>query len=248
MRKQRPNLLNSDRSFNYNSTTRKKEMDRVVVTRLNEKEIEEEMDELKKQSVDYNIRNNKKYILYHHKHMNNTLHEKIFDHGGHISYYTDNWVPHTVYTRMSGMIQYCETIFRLQQEYDYPHIENIINANAASTVSIDCPVVIPDISPHGVSFALSPLRSLVDSIKVSFPPLEKADIQERHKKYYQYKDGYYYVKPVYKYEFLRHIKYPVSSWGMSLWVICDSVKDKEQVDKLADQDYKSSQGEDKINA
>ncbi|WP_459610021.1 hypothetical protein, partial [Bilophila wadsworthia] len=74
-RVKRLNIYNTDRHFNINLMKREDIANKIKVNRLNEKEIEKEMDELSEVSVvtpvwTMNMKNEKSYLLYQEKYTN----------------------------------------------------------------------------------------------------------------------------------------------------------------------------------
>ena len=109
-------------------------------------------------------------------------------------------------------------------------IENIQLAFTACPVTIDCPVVIPDVSPYDVLFALHPLKTSVDKVQISFPWLSESEISDRHRRYYHKVGDHYEVKAKYKYQFFKYVQTSLSIWAMNIWIVCDSDEDFANVD------------------
>lgn len=236
-RKKSLNVHNTDRMFNLNLTTKQDEADFIKVTRINEKEIERDMDELKKVSKRYNRRNDKKYMLYKQRYGNDTVQSKILDHGGFVYYYTQDRVPIPVINKLAGVPQ-SEIIYFCRREHELEDVKNIQLASMATKVTIDVPIVLPDINVYDYLFSLHPLRYHVDKVKISFPPLREDEIQNRHKKYYVYYNGAYHLKSKYKYECFRLLQEPLSTWKMNIWLVCDSKRDMKMVEDMVVRDNK----------
>ncbi|AGK86980.1 hypothetical protein FDJ58_gp172 [Bacillus phage SIOphi] len=236
-RKRTLNIHNTDRVFNLNLTTKQKESEFIKVTKLNEKEVEREMDALKKTSSRFNKRNSKKYLLYKHKYADDTVQEKVFDHGGHIFYYTPDRVPMPIISKLASVPQ-SEVVYNCKKEYTVEDVKNVQLVSKATQVSVDVPIVLPDINPYDYLFSLYPLRYHVDKVKISFPALREDEIQKRHKKYYVYYNGMYHLKSKYKYDCFRFIQEPLSTWKMNIWLVCDSRKDMKRVESMVVRDNK----------
>lgn len=236
-RKRTLNVYNTDRILNLNLTTVQQESDFIKVTRINEKEIEAEMDKLQKESKRYNKRNDKKYLLYKERYPNDTLQEKIFNHGGHIYYYTDSRVPIPVINQLAATPQ-SEVIYLCKKEHSLEDVVNVHLTSMATQVTLDVPIVLPDINVYDYLFALYPLRYHVDKVKISFPPLREDEIQERHKEYYVFYNGMYRMKSKHKYECFKHLQDPLSVWKMNIWLVCDSERDKKMVEDMVVREYK----------
>ncbi|AEW47172.1 hypothetical protein BCP78_0165 [Bacillus phage BCP78] len=236
-RKKGLNVYNTDRTFNINLTTKQEESKFVKVTRLNEKEIEREMDKLKEESARFSKRNDKTYLLFKQRYPNDTLHSKIFNHGGSIKYYSDGRVPIPVINQLAGVPQ-SEVIYRCKKDYTAEDVMNVHLASMATSVVVDVPIVLPDINIYDYLFSLHPLRYHVDKVRISFPALREDEIQERHKKYYIFYNGMYHLKAKYKYQCFCHLQEPLSTWKMNIWLVCDSKKDKQMIEDMVLNDNK----------
>lgn len=231
------NIHNTDRMFNCNLTTIQAESNLTKVTRLNEKEIEQEMDKLKAESGRFNKRNNKSYLLFKERYPNDTLQEKIFNHGGYIYYYTDNRVPIPVINQLASVPQ-SEIVYKCKKDHTIEDVINVQLASMATKVSIDVPIVLPDINIYDYLFSLYPLRYHVDKVRISFPALREDEIQERHREFYVFYNGMYHLKSKYKYDCFRYLQEPLSTWKMNIWLICDSKKDKKMIEDMVIRDNK----------
>lgn len=236
-RKKGLNVYNTDRTFNINLTTKQEESKFVKVTRLNEKEIEREMDKLKEESARFSKRNDKIYLLFKQRYPNDTLHSKIFNHGGSIKYYSDGRVPIPVINQLAGVPQ-SEVIYQCKKDYTAEDVMNVHLASMATSVVVDVPIVLPDINIYDYLFSLHPLRYHVDKVRISFPALKEDEIQERHKKYYIFYNGMYHLKAKYKYQCFCHLQEPLSTWKMNIWLVCDSKKDKQIIEDMVLNDNK----------
>lgn len=225
----RLNIYNTDRYFNINLMKRSDIASKIKVTRLNEKEIEKDMDSLAEQSHRLPVKDNKSYILYQEKYTNDTLIQKLLTHGGSVSYYTNTIVPYYILKELARNLT-SEVVYPTKTHYENREIENIQLSFTACPVTIDCPVVVPDISPYDILFALHPLKTNVDKIQISFPWLAESEIQERHKKYYHKVQDHYELKPEIKYEYFKYVQTSLSIWAMNIWLVCDSDQDYQAVD------------------
>lgn len=225
----RLNIYNTDRYFNINLMKRSDITKKIKVTRLNEKEIEKEMDSLAEQSRRMPKRNDKAYILYQEKYTNDTLMHKLFKHGGSVTYYTDTIVPYYVLKELARNLT-SEVVYPTKAHYENREIENVQLSFTACPVTIDCPVVVPDISPYDILFAVHPLKTNVDKIQISFPWLTETEIQDRHRKYYHKVADHYELLPKYKYEYFKYVQTSLSIWAMNIWLVCDSDQDYASVD------------------
>lgn len=232
-RLKRLNIYNTDRHFNINLMHRDAITEKIKVTRLNEQDIEKEMDVLSKKSKGnshwkINKKNNKSYILYQEKYTNDTLIQKLLKHAGSVSYYTDTIVPYYVIEQLSKNLT-SEVVYPVKYKYENREIENIQLAFSACPVTIDCPVVLPDVSPYDVLFALHPLKTSVDKVQISFPWLSEKEFSDRHKRFYHKVGNHYEVTAKYKYEFFKYVQTSLSIWAMNIWIVCDSEEDFNNV-------------------
>jgi hypothetical protein len=224
-------------------TTKQAQSNFIKVTQINEKEVAREMNQLRQESVRFNKRNNKSYMLYKQRYPNDTLHTKVFDHGGYVYYYTQDRVPIPIINKLAGTPQ-SEVIFGCKQNYTLEDVMNIHMTSMATRVSIDVPIVLPDINPYDYLFSLYPLRYHVDRVRISFPALNEKEIQERHKPFYAFYNGKYHLKSKHKYECFRFLQEPLSTWKMNIWLICDSQIDMNKVEQMVIRDNKRFQRSD----
>jgi len=231
VREKRLNIGNSDKHYNINLMKSKDIEEKLKVHRLNEKRIESEMDTLESRSRHLPLRDAKEYLIYQEKYTNDRLIRKIISHGGSVSYYTTSIVPYYVLKQLANHTE-SEVIYSIKPEYTDREKENIQLSYMATKVIIDCPMVIPDMSPYDLLFALHDLKTNVDKVQLSFPPL--AEIADRHKEYYELRNGKYYVKPHYKYMFFKYIQHSLSLWKMNIWIIADDDIDYGEMRRIVD--------------
>lgn len=239
-RRKRLLVYNSDRFYNVNLMKTSDIEDKIKVTRLNEQEIEEEMDNLIETSKRFPRRNSLEYLIYQEKFKNDTLIKKIMNHAGGVSYYTDSIVPYHVLKDLASNLN-GECVYALKPEYTPEEIQNINLAFMATRVVIDAPVVLPDTNPYDVLFALNDLKTDVDNVQFSFPPLTESEVGERHKRFYAKRsDGLYYMKTKYRFSFFRYIQTSLSIWNMNIYLVCETQEDLDALKKLITKDRKKS--------
>lgn len=227
---------NSDRYYNLRLTSSKPLEDKIKITKLNEEEIEEDMDVLANRSRRIPLKDNKAYILYQEKFTNDRLIDKVINHGGKVTYYTDTVAPVYVIKGLS-MRTSSEVIYSMRKQFTKREVENVMEAFKATEVKIDVPIVVPDMSPYDILFALHTLKTNVDAIQLSFPPLHEEEIQERHKKYYTKKgDGLYHLGSLYKFRFFKYIQTSLSTWAMHIHIICFTQEEYEGINKYVQKD------------
>lgn len=230
-RQKRLNINNTDRHYNINLMQAKEIENKVMVTRLNEKEIEENMDSLAKRSRRFPVRDTLEYIIFQERYTNDRLIKKLIQHGGSITYYTNTILPYYVLTQLSMNLS-SEVVYSMRKEFTDKEQENIELSYMATKVIIDLPVVIPDINPYDVLMSLEKLKTNVDNVQLSYPPLHKSEIADRHKEYYEQKGDFFYVKPHYKYDYFKYIQTSLSIWKMNIWLVCDNDLDFIAVDRF----------------
>lgn len=236
-RRKRLNIYNTDRHFNFNLVEKDEINSKIKITRENEDDIEKSLDLVAGKSKKFKLRDDKDYLIYQEKYNNDKLIKKVINHGGSVSYYTDTIVPYYVLTQLS-MNTKSEVIYALRAKFKKEEVENINLSYMGTTVTIDAPVVIPDISPYALLFALHPLKTNVDRVQLSFPSLTGREVRGRHKKYYHKVGKHWEVKPEIKYEYFKFIQDSLSIWGMNIWIVCDSKTDLDTLITLADVDFK----------
>ena len=229
----RLNIGNTDKHFNVNLMKRKDIEDKTMIHRLNEDDIEEQMDYLADKSRRIPLRDGKEYIIFQEKYTNDKMIRKVIAHGGSVSYYTNTIVPYYVLEQLAQHTS-SEAIYAIQSEYTDEQIENIELAYMATRVVIDCPVIMPDMSPYDLLFALHDLKTDVDQVQLSFPPLR--EITDRHKEYYQQIEGLYHVKPKYKYQYFKYIQNSLSLWKMNIWIVADNNRDYQALEKMVNEE------------
>lgn len=234
------NVHNTNRIFNCNLTTQEEVNDFIKVTSLNEDEIYKEMKELESQSKMYSIKNDKKYMLYKQRYSDDTLYLQVINHAGFVYYYTDDKVPLPIVNELSKYPN-SEVIFRSRKHFSFEEVQNIQLTSMSTKVSIDVPVVLPDMNIYDYLFSLHPLRYDVDNVNISFPPLNDKEVKKRHKEYYFKKDGMYYLKTKYKYKVFSYLNEPLSTWKMNIWLVCDSEQDLESMERKITKNHKRFQ-------
>lgn len=234
-RKKRLTIYNTDRYFNINLMLREELESKIKVTKLNEKEIEADMDLLKARSKRMNVRDDKEYIIYQESYTNDTLIDKLINHAGAVTYYTQTTVPYYVVKGLANNTT-SEIVYASREDFSFEEVNNVELSFMATSVVVDVPVVVPDISPIDVLFMLHSLKTNVDRVQLSFPRLREEEISERHRKYYHKVGDYYEVKPKVKYRYFKHIQTSLSIWKMNIYVVCDSKDDYEAVNKLVQKD------------
>lgn len=234
-RKKRLTIYNTDRYYNVNLMLRTDLESKIKVTKLNEKTIEAEMDKLAEVSGRLNERDNKSYIMYQESYLNDTLLQKLMRHAGSLTYYTDTEVPYYVIKGLANNPN-SEAVYGSRRDFTYDEVDNVALTFTASTVVIDVPVVIPDISPYDLLFMLHPLKTNVDKVQLSFPKLKKSEIAPRHAKYYHKVGDFYEVKPKIKYRYFKYIQTSLSIWKMNIYIVCDSPEDKHALNMLIERE------------
>ncbi|ALA46609.1 hypothetical protein NIGALANA_152 [Bacillus phage Nigalana] len=233
VRKRTVNIHNSDRSVNANYTTVEKEAEGIKVTALNAEELYRTLGELKDESTIITERDENKYLVYQQRYGDDTLNNLVFDHGGFIQYYVTGKASVHVINKLAGVPE-SEIIYGPKKEYTADEVENVRLASMATSTVVDAPIVLPDINVYDYLFSLHSLRYHVDKVRISFPALEAEEITEERSKYYEERDGKFYVLPEYKYKCFCHLQEPLSTWKMNIWIVCDDAFDANEVECLVD--------------
>lgn len=234
-RKKRLTIYNTDRYYNVNLLVRGDLEAKIVVSELNKKAIQTEMDELKKASDLLPAKNTKEYIIYQDLNNDDKLVKDVITHSKSVSYYTNTIAPFHVIKDLASNVG-SEVIFGSRPKFSYDDVDNVSLTFMACPVVIDIPVIIPDISPYDVLFMLHPLKTNVDKVQLSFPRLNAEEITPRHKEYYHRVGKFYEVKPEYKYKYFKYVQTSLSIWAMNIYIICDSPDDLKEVNAIIELD------------
>lgn len=222
-------IYNSDRYFNIHTKTKDEFSEYIKVTRLNEDDIEKEMDELESKSRRYKMKTDKKYMLFNEQYNNDRLIEKICNHSSGVIYYTDTVLPYYVFKQLTSN-KNAVVVYRMNEEFSDKQIDNIALSYMGVKVIIDVAITFPYVNPYLVVKGLYSLKMSVDEVHLSFPRL--ININKEQEKFYYYDGEGYDVKPKYKYDFTTKIKLPLSVWKMYLYIITNTEKDFEQVNDI----------------
>lgn len=234
-RTKRLNIGNTDRMFNINLMRESDIEEKIKVTRLNEKEIEENMDVLEKRSRKLPLKDSNEYLVYQEKYTNDRLLNKLFSHGGMITYYTNTIIPYYVLQKLSMNLN-SEVVYSIRKPFSDEEQENIELSYMATRVIIDIPVVIPDMNPYDILFTLEKLKTNVDSVQISFPRIHKSNIKEHHKEYYEKSGDFYYAKPNYKYMYFKYVQTSLSIWKMNIYLVANDDDDYKALEKLVNKE------------
>jgi len=234
-KKKHLNIGNSSRYYNAHLLMRNDIDDKIKVSKLNEKNIEENLDILKDKSKRVPLKDGKDYMVYQERFSNDTLIQKIINHGGSVTYYTNSIIPYHVVKQMSMNLN-SEVIYKIRGQFTPEEQENVELSFMATHVIIDVPVVIPDMNPYDLLFSLHDLKTNVDKVHFSFPPLHESEMTDERRQYYEYKNDKYYIKPIYKFEFFKYIQKSLSIWKMLVVLICENQEDYNSMKALLDKD------------
>lgn len=222
-------IYNSDRYFNIHTKSKEEFSEYIKVTRLNEDEIEKEMDKLISQSRRYKVKDDKKYMLFNEHYNNDRLIEKICNHGGSVIYYTDTVLPYYVFKQLSNS-KNSTVIYKMKEDFTDKQIDNIALSYMGVKVVIDVAITFPYVNPYLVIKGLYSLKMGVDEVHLSFPRL--TEVNKDQEKFYFYDGEGYDVKPSYKYDFTTKVKLPLSVWKMYLYILTNTPKDFKEVNKI----------------
>lgn len=224
------NINNSSRLFNLNLILLNDLKDFTVVSPFNEQKITGIMNKLDKESSRFNHRDEAHYLVYHSKVDDDDLVDKLFDHAGEVSYYTEGLVPYHVMKKMA-QCPVSEAIFSLRKSYSDQEVRNIQMTASATQTAIDMSVVLPDLNPYDCLFSLFDLRYNVDKIRLTFPPLTSQEMSPSKNEYYTYnsEDQLFHMKTRYKWDFYKVVKESLSKWKMNIWFVCESEDEKSTI-------------------
>ena len=129
-------------------------------------------------------------------------------------------------------------IFGMEKEPHRDYIANVEQAHEATKVIIDCPVVIPDVSPNGVLMSLAPLSTNVDEVQVDMMPLHSEELRDFEKPYYYFSivSNLYEVYPKSMFDYFKQLKSPLSGWGMIINLLVNDTNSIATINDLVKQD------------
>jgi hypothetical protein len=221
-------IYNSDRYFNIHTKDRDKINEAIKVTHANEDQVEQDMDKLITKSRRYTIRDNKHYMLFNEKYNNDRLIEKVCNHGGKVTYYTDSVVPYYVLKDLSNHPN-SEVVYRMRNQFSAKEIDNIALSFMGTKVIIDISVVLPTVNPYDIIRSLHDIKTNVDEVHLSFPRIK--DITEKQGKFYVYDGEAYDLQAHYKVDFADRIRVSLSVWKMYIYILT-STRDYDDVTKV----------------
>lgn len=219
---------NTDRYFNLHVIHRDDIDSMIKVTEKNEEEVLADLEKLEKASRRYTLKDDQKYLYFNRVFNNDRLLDLLTAHGGEVHFYTSSVVPYYVLKQLAKH-KNSSVIYGLANTYTHKEIDNIGLAYMATHVTMDIPVVIPDINPYKILDNLSGLKTNVDEVQLSFPRLE--EIRENQKPYYTFDGEMYDVKPDEKLKYAEYLRNSLSIWKMYLYIVANTDKDFKAVDK-----------------
>ena len=211
-------IYNSDRYFNIATKDKETINNSIKVTRLNEQEIENKMDDIKIKSGRYKIKDNNRYMFFNEKYNNDKLIEKVCNYAEGVFYYTDSVVPYYVFKQLSNK-EDSAVIYRMREKFTDKEIDNIALSFMGTKVIIDISVVLPSVNPYEIIRNLHAVKTNVDEVHLTFPYL--ATINEQQKDFYELKNGKYYLKPEYQVDFAERLRVSLSVWKMYIYILVD---------------------------
>ena len=222
-------IYNSDRYFNIDTKDKEKINKAIKVTKLNEQEVEQNLDKLAKQSRRYKLKDNKAYMLFNEKYNNDRLIEKVCNHGGEVTYYTDSVIPYYVLKDLSSNNN-SSVVYRMRESFTDKEIDNVALSFMGTKVIIDISVVLPNVNPYEVIRNLYPLKTNVDEVHLTYPRLK--EITKEQAKFYQWDGEAYELKPYYKVDFAERIRVSLSVWKMYIFILTDTKDHKSVVKEI----------------
>ena len=126
-------------------------------------------------------------------------------------------------------------VYQLGQYPSKPLITNVIKAYEATRVSIDMPVILPNITPYDVIKAMSPFGTSVDNLEIDFPPLHEKEITPFNKSYYYMgltKNPLWHCYPKSQFDFIKSLQRSMSAWGIHIVLTYHSEGEKKSIEEL----------------
>lgn len=225
-------IYNSDRYFNIDTKDKDKINENIKVTRLNEDEVEEGINKLIEKSTRYKLKDNKRYILFNEKYNNDRLIEKVCNHGGEVTYYTESVVPYYVLKQLSGS-DTSSVVYKMRESFTDKEIDNISLSFMGTKVIIDISVALPQVNPYDIIRNLHPLKTNVDEVHLSFPRLKEITLEQE--KFYFFDGEGYELKAKYKVDFAERVRVSLSVWKMYIYILTSSHDHEDvsaEIDKL----------------
>lgn len=247
MRDKRLNVHNTDKMFNLRFFLRDKN-DIVKVSILNREAIRKDMQSLKEESTLIPKRDTKTYIIFQEVMQDDALVQDIFNHGGFVTYYSDGNIPYHIVKLLHKNKKTSRVMVLIKSTYGYEEIRDIALTSMSGTVCVDVPIVYGVSDYTQVVAGLSDIRYRVDRVELSFPPLTEkeynkaVEINTNVRKYYKKKEGKYYLKSEYKYNFFNYIRNACSHWKMYLYLLCDNEQDLKKLTALKEKDEAHRKG------
>lgn len=225
-------IYNSDRYFNIDTKDRDKISEHIKVTRLNEDEVERDLDIIKNKSTRYKLKDDKSYILFNERYNNDRLIEKVCNHGGEVTYYTESVVPYYVLKQLSNSNN-SSVVYKMRESFTNREIDNIALSFMGTKVIIDISVVLPKVNPYEVLRNLHPIKTNVDEVHLTFPRLK--EIEPGQERFYKFDGEGYELLAKYKVDFAERVRVSLSVWKMYIYILTskhDHEEVTEQIDKL----------------
>lgn len=219
---------NTDRYFNLHVIHRDDIDSMVKVTEQTEDKILQELEKLEQASRRYTLKDDQRYLYFNRGFNNDRLLDLLTSHGGEVHFYTTTTVPYYVLKQLAKN-KNSSVIYGLSNTYTHNQIDNIGLSYMATHVTMDIPVVIPDINPYKILDNLSNLKTNVDEVQLSFPRLK--EIRDNQKPYYSFDGEMYDVKPEEKIKYAEYLRNSLSIWKMYLYIIANTDKDYKALDK-----------------
>lgn len=220
-RQKRLLIGNSDRYYNFSLISDTIFDDVKRVTSQNKDEIDKEFKERVKHNqhtdpLGLHSRDDNIYRVYSSAEISNELLGNIIHYGKKIDYISNKVVPAEILNRLA-LAKNREIIYEyetLSEGQDL--IDNINKAHQATITSVYVELD-PTSNIYDLLFKLYPVRTNVDNVYIRFKKFQQVDPDLRDK--FNYLNGYWDIRPEYKFNIFKLIQTTLSTWAMNIHFI-----------------------------
>ena len=244
-RKKHLTIYNTDKYYNLNLTMAKNERNFIPVNILTEKKIKAYFESTSPMEI---LKNPAVFSYTQDTFLDNDLVLTMINKGAIVMYKTFNGrrghsgiVPDEILDALANSNR-GGVMFGMEPDPHRDYIDSVAKAHEATMVYIDCPVIVPDISPERVLVSLEPLATNVDEVQIDFPPLhmdkKHQELRDWEKPYYYItsKDHLWHVYPKHEFKFFLGLKNSLSAWGMQINMVMHDEEEKKAIEELAKAD------------
>lgn len=213
---------NTDRHFNLNLLLENDYRGKATpVNKESLREIQQTMEELKRQSRRMPMMNDKTYEVTYDSNMDDGLFTDICMHGGGVKFRTDSVAPYYVIQQLASNPD-SEIVYTSLDEVTDKRRQNVELSFMATKTSVEVDVKLPETGPWDLVFDLEPLKLTIDNLYLNFPIIEdREDIPEGYIHFYNPTPKGYQLKAKYRYRYFKYIQASLSIWKMNIYLICE---------------------------